>query len=60
MMKQSLLIFLSMQGLILEAVTTNLLMTYASIFSLHILLMSWTVCLIQSLMLALLMHLQHG
>jgi len=44
-MKQFLLIFLSTQGLILEAITTNSLiipfiMIYASIFSLHVLLIT--------------------
>ena len=44
-MKQFLLVFLSTQGLILEAVTTNSLiipfiMIYASIFSLHVLLIT--------------------
>jgi len=52
MMKQFIPIFLFTQGLILEAVSTNLLiipfiMTYASIFTLHVLLIFGTVCLIQ-------------
>jgi len=64
-MKHFLLIFLPMQGLILEAVTTNsliiyLIVTYTSVFSLHVLFTFGTVCVIQLLMLVLLMHLEHG
>jgi len=51
MMKKFLLIFLPTQGVLLDAITTSslitsFLITYASIFSLHILLIIITVCLI--------------
>jgi len=51
MMKKFLLIFLPTHGVLLDAITTSslitsFLITYASIFSLHILLIIITVCLI--------------